>query len=119
MAGIPNIPKAPTLNQNINAPGSAESRSESFRNSVAASHQVRAVAGTVLETREDLVKFLKSNGLDLRTKFKQFQETKDFITSSYVIYPNHKNHQEPLGSFIERYPQIKPFVLEINQKLKQ
>ena len=102
-----------------NAPSGVESRSESFRKSVVAAAQVRATVNTVIDTREDLVRMLRGNGLDLRTKMALYRQTNDFIASSVVIYPAHRNQQEPLGQFIERYPEIKPFVVKINENLKR
>lgn len=108
-------PSAPNVS---NTPGGVESRSESFRKSVAAAAQVRATVNTVINTREDLVQMLRNNGLDLRTKMALYRETNDFVAASVVLYPAHKNQSEPLAQFIERYPEIKPFVLKINEDLK-
>lgn len=118
----PNV-NLPNFNPNSapnlgNAPSGVESRSESFRKSVAAASQVRSVVNTVINTREDLVNTLRQNGLDLRTKMKLYQQTGDFIAASVVVYPAHRDQTEPLAQFIERYPQIKPFVLKINKDLK-
>ena len=112
-----NLPKAPTLNNS--AGGSSESRAESFQKSIAQASTVRAAADNVLRTREDLAKYLAQSGLQLRTKYKTFSATRDFLSSSYVVYPQHRGQQEPLTSFIERYPQIKQYVLDINDRLKQ
>ena len=119
----PNTPRfnpntAPSAPNVSNAPSGVESRSESFRKSVAAAAQVRATVNTVINTREDLVQMLRSNGLDLRTKMARYRETRDFIASSVVLYPAHGNQQEPLANFIDRYPEIKPFVLKINEDLR-
>jgi hypothetical protein len=117
MANI-NIPSAPNLSKNINQQGSAESHAESFQKSFQAVASTRAVANIVIKTREELVKMLKQQGILLRTKMTVYDATRDFITSSYVIYSHHRNHQEPLVDFINRYPQLKPQVLKINEDLK-
>lgn len=113
-----NIPKTPSNAPNLNTSTGVESRSESFRKSIQASGSIRTTAQTVINTREDLVKMLQQNGLKLLTKMAIYKQTNDFIQSSVIVYPDHKDHQELLAEFIERYPQIKPFVLKINDNLK-
>ncbi len=106
------------FNPNIKGSGSVETINESFGRSVARSHHIKATATTIINTREDLAVVLKKQNIDLLTKATVFQETGDFISSSYVIYRKHNNHQESLSAFLERYPQIKPFAEKINQDLK-
>jgi hypothetical protein len=113
----------PSFNPNnipssINAPTGTETRAESFRNSANSAVQIRAAAAQIIETSEDLVNMLQASGIILRTKMKIFRESRDFISSSYLVYPQFNNKQESLKEFVDRYPQLQPIVEKINENLK-
>jgi hypothetical protein len=54
----------------------------------------------------------------LLTSAVEFQQSGDFIHSSYVVYLNHGRFKESLGEFLSRYPQMSQQVEAINEQLK-
>jgi hypothetical protein len=100
-----------------NIPGSQEQQGNWSR-SVSRSHQIKQATTTVIQNRSQLVTYLKQNGLDLLTSSIEFQESGDFILSSYVIYPSHNNQKEPLSQFIQRYDFLKEPVEKIRNSLR-
>jgi len=106
-AEIPNI---------TNAPGSVETRGEVAK-SVAKSQVIRTQTKLIINSREDLAKYLAQNGLDLVTSWVEFEESKDFIQSSYVVYPQYENAIEKLTDFLKRYPQLQAPVMQLNQRI--
>jgi hypothetical protein len=123
MSGPQNIPQAPggamnnTPNMASNIPASFEKQSQWAR-SVGRSHQIKAATSAVIQTRGQLVDYLKQHGMDLLTSSIEFQQTGDFILSSYVVYPQHNNQKEPLGDFLQRYPFLQEGVLAIRDQLR-
>jgi hypothetical protein len=118
----PQIPQGPVGAPNqapnqINAPSGFERESQLSR-SVARSGKIKQAANAVIKTRADFKAYLQSNGLDLFTSAVEFQQLGDFITSSYVIYRNHGDYQEPLSAFLARYPQLQQAVVEIRDRLR-
>jgi hypothetical protein len=127
MANIPNIPKnipqgTSVTGSNIpnqsNIPGSFEQKENSFSKSVQKSKTVKRAAATIISSREDFVAYLKKGGLDLLTSAVLFQESGDFIQSSFVIYTNHNNVKEPLSEFLLRYPNLVSPLEKINNDLR-
>jgi hypothetical protein len=112
--GDPNFNASPNVS-NV-APG-GEKQSQWSR-SVIRSGQIKAATSAVITTRSQFKTYLQQNGMDLFTSAVEFQQNGDFILSSYIIYKNHKNYQEPLASFLQRYPQLQPAVIAIRDKVR-
>ncbi len=93
-------------NQVSNVPGSAESQKQ-WQRSIARAGQIKASTTKIIQTRKQLVDFLKQYNIQLLTSAVEFQQTRDFIASSYVVYLNYNNFKEPLVAFLERYPQMR------------
>jgi hypothetical protein len=106
------------LPNQANAPRGFESEGSVGR-SVARSGQIKQATQAVINTRSDFKNYLLSNGLDLYTSAVEFQNSGDFIASSYVIYLNHGGYQEPLSAFLQRYPQLQQPVMQIRDRLRQ
>jgi hypothetical protein len=102
---------------NINI-ASGQEQQNNIASSVQRGKALQKAIQTVISSREDLVQYLRSAGLDLVTSGVEFQDTGDFIQSSYVVYPSHNNQKEALRSFINRYPQLKDSIEAINQTLR-
>ncbi len=108
-------------NQNLNnAVPRQESREAqgAWVKSVARSAHIKKAASTIIRTRGDFKQYLQQNGMDLFTSAIDFQQTGDFITSSYVIYRNHNDYREPLINFLNRYPQLQQPVIQIREQLR-
>lgn len=103
--------------QLANIPAATEQQKQIAR-SVARGRKIRAATSTVIQTRGQLVSYLRQNGLDLLTSSLEFQQTGDFITSSYVVYPSHGNLKEPLVEFLRRYPSLQEPILAIRDSLR-
>jgi hypothetical protein len=107
-----NINQAPNFNV---APSTERER---LLRSVARSTKIKSATTSVIQTRSQLVQYLKQNGLDLWTSAVEFQKSHDFIVSSYVIYPKHNNFKEALVEFLKRYPNLQPVAAAIRDQLK-
>ena len=107
-----NINQAPNYNV---APSTERER---ILRSVVRSTKIKSTTTSVIQTRAQLVQYLKQNGLNLWTSFEEFQASHDFIASSYIIYPKHNNFKEPLQAFLDRYPNLKPVAAAIRNQLK-
>jgi hypothetical protein len=124
---VPPTPQMPTQGANTpdsgipqqinNVAGSQEKQSQ-WAKSVGRSHQIKAAAKTVIQTRSQLAAYLQQSGLQLLTSSIEFQNTGDFILSSYVVYPQYGNQKEPLAQFISRYPQLQEPVAKIRDSLR-
>lgn len=110
----PNINAAPNVS-NV-APGSE--RQNQWARSVARSAQIKHATSAVITTRSQFKTYLQQNGMDLFTSAVEFQQNGDFILSSYILYKNYKNYQEPLASFLQRYPQLQEAVIAIRDRLR-
>ena len=106
------------INQANNFNVAASSERERLFRSVARSNKIKGATSTVIQTRSQLVQYLRQNGLDLWTSAIEFQQTADFIVSSYVIYPKHNNFKEPLGAFLQRYPNLQAVAVAIRDQLR-
>jgi hypothetical protein len=100
-----------------NTVGSAE-KENAVQSSVQRGKVLKKTTNAIISTRSDFVSYLRQSGLDLLTSAIEFQESGDFIKSSYVIYTQHKNQMEPLTLFITRYPQLQESILKISESLK-
>jgi|GEM_PF-2047019 len=114
VGGDSNFNSAPNV---INVAPAAESQSQWTR-SVARSAQIKQATTAVITTRSQFKSYLQQNGMDLFTSAVEFQQNGDFILSSYIIYKNYKNYQEPLASFLQRYPQLQEPVIAIRDRLR-
>lgn len=94
---------------NLNQYRSSESK-ESFQQSAQRARQVRAMVGKIITSREELAKYLAQYGMKLLTSAVEYDRSKDFITSSYILYEAHNNYLEPLAEFLTRYPDYQPSV---------
>ena len=105
---------APSSN---NQPSGFE-KQNNWARSVQRSKIFKQGASVVINTRLQLVNYLKQSNLDLLTSSIEFEETGDFILSSYVMYKDHNNFKESLTIFIDRYPALKPAVEVIRERLR-
>jgi hypothetical protein len=107
----------PNINQATNFNVAPSTERERLLRSVTRSTKIKAATSSVIQTRLQLVAYLKQNGLDLWTSAVEFQQNHDFILSSYVIYPKHNNFKEPLSGFLKRYPNLKAIAEAIRDQL--
>jgi hypothetical protein len=80
--------------------------------------KIKAGATAIINTRQDLKSYLANNGIELYTSAIDFQETGDFILSSYVVFKAYNGYQETLANFLQRYPQLQQSVEIIRDKLR-
>ena len=117
----PNLENSQTsgsqMPSNVNVSSGFE-RKNDFARSVQKSRGVKQAASVVISTRSQLVDYLKQSNLDLLTSSLEFRETGDFIGSSYVVYKEYNDFKENLGVFIQRYPDLKPAVEVLRDKLR-
>lgn len=113
-AGGGNFNVAPNVS---NVAPTSEKQSQWAR-SVARSAQIKSATTAVITTRSQFKTYLQQNGMDLFTSAVEFQQNGDFILSSYVLYKNYRNYQEPLSSFLQRYPQLQQAVIAIRDRLR-
>ena len=118
-----NVPSTPSNSPNLpnqsNVAGNGiEKMNNTFSNSVQRSKVVKKATVSIISTRTDLVTYLRKSRLDLLTSAVIFQDTGDFIASSYVVYLDHNNTKEPLASFLARYPNLVEPVQKISDSLK-
>jgi hypothetical protein len=111
-----NVSHAP--NQSNVGGGSFEQSPNTFSKSVQRSKVIKSATTSIISSREDFAMYLKKSRLDLLTSAVIFQETGDFITSSYVVYLDHNNTKEPLSLFLQRYPNLMEPIQKINDNLK-
>lgn len=104
--------------QQMNQPRSFETQKQWAR-SVSRSKQIKKSANNIIHTRQQFVEHLKQYGLGLVTSAVEYQQTQDFIASSYIIYENHNNYKERLGDFLARYPQLQQAALNVRDNLKR
>lgn len=97
---------------------SGKEQISSLQKSVIRSGRIRRATASVKQARSEFEKFLLRNGLLLYTSALEFQQTGDFILSSYVIYPKHNYLQESLASFLQRYPFLQEIVYNIRDTLR-
>lgn len=119
---VPPTPRTPSSSgseiPNIsNIPGSVEQAGEVAK-SVAKSHTIKTTTSFIISSRKDFADYLHQNGLELVTSWVDFEATKDFIQSSYILYPQNGNAIERVADFIARYPQLKEAVELVNQRMK-
>jgi hypothetical protein len=117
-----NIPLASPNNTNLPNQGNVatgfEQSPNTFSKSVQRSKVIKKTTNSIISSREDLVIYLRKSRLDLLTSAVIFQETGDFIVSSYIIYLDHNNTKEPLAMFLQRYPNLLEPIQKINSDLK-
>lgn len=103
---------------NFNTAGPGQERTSTWTKAAARSRQTRQAAKTIIATRSQFKAYLQASGLDLYTSAVEFQRTGDFIMSSYVTYPKNGGFQEPLASFLQRYPQLQAIAVNIRDHLR-
>jgi hypothetical protein len=119
----PSAPRSSPSGNGFNMPnlsntvGSVE-KENAVQSSVQRGKALKKTTSAIISTRSEFVSYLRQNGLDLLTSAIEFQESGDFVKSSYVIYTQHKNQMEPLALFITRYPQLQESISQINESLK-
>jgi hypothetical protein len=106
------IPSAPNI---TNIPSGQEKQND-FAQALARSTVVKQATTAIINSRADLITWLRSHNLDLVTSATKFQNTGDFIQSSYVVYA--KNQMEPLQDFVSRNQALESAVQSINHQLK-
>jgi hypothetical protein len=89
-----------------------------FTRSIQRSRTFKKAANLVINTRQQLVDYLKQSKLDLLTSSVEFARTGDFITSSYVVYTEYNGYKENLGVFVERFPVLRQSVEALSAKLR-
>ncbi len=104
-------------NPNLSNVVSSKESQGQWAKSVSRSRKIRSATNTVIKTRSQFKTYLQQNGLDLYTSAVEFQNTGNFIASSYVCYLNHNNYLEPLNSFLSRHPHLQQPVMQIAQSL--
>jgi hypothetical protein len=82
---------------------SGESR-ESFQQSTSRAKQVKATLQSVITSRDQLANYLAGYGMKLLTSAVEYERSKDFVASSYILYEAYNNYLEPLSDFLVRYP---------------
>ena len=112
--GDPNLNNVPN---SANVAPSSE-RQGQWSRSVARSAQIKSATTAIITTRSQFKTYLQQNGMDLFTSAVEFQQNGDFILSSYIIYKNYRGYQEPLASFLQRYPQLQEPVMSIRDQLR-
>jgi hypothetical protein len=114
---IPN-PNAQNIPNISNIPGAQEQVGEVAK-SVAKSQVIKTTTQMIINSREEFAQYLAQSGLDLVTSWVEFEKSRDFIQSSYVVYIQSNNFTEPLVDFLQRYPQLREPVQALNQKIAQ
>jgi len=105
-------------NQNNSAPRQEGREAQGqWAKSVGRSKVIKQATNFVIKTRSQFKVYLQGQGMDLYTSAVEFQESGDFIASSYVIYRNYQDYKEPLFSFLQRYPSLQQPVLNIRDSL--
>jgi hypothetical protein len=122
----PSMPQSSGENgQNLGAPNqsnyaprqeSRETKNE-FARSVARSGKIKQATSAIIRTRSQFKQYLLQNGMDLYTSAVEFQQSGDFIMSSYIVYLQHNNLKEPLFQFLQRYPNLQQPVINIRDQL--
>jgi hypothetical protein len=117
---MPNVPQGAQNAPNTpNMPQGPESQEQKkWQSSITRSTKIRQAANTIIQTRSQFKDYLQEHGLDLETSAIEFQQTGDFIASSYIIYPAYGYYRESLKSFIQRYPQLQEPVIAIRDSLR-
>jgi hypothetical protein len=113
---------APSGNFNMpnttNVGGGVEKKENAVASSVVRSKGIKVATTHIISSRSELVAYLQQSGLDLLTSAVEFQQTGDFLASSYVIYRNHNNQKESLTKFLSRYPQLQDTISMITEQLR-
>lgn len=106
---------------NLNSPNlkniSGKEQLSSIQKMLVRSGKIRKATQSIKRARQQFTKFLKQQGLVLYTSAVEFQQTGDFILSSYVVYSNYNDYMEPLASFLQRYPFLQEQALAIRDSL--
>lgn len=106
----------PNIAANSPTMPAASEKVREIQRSVAKSHKVRSTTTTIINSREEFVEFLRKNGMDLLTSWVEFNNSKDFILSSTIIFPN--GATESLTDFLDRYKELAEPVSKIRDSLK-
>lgn len=104
-------------NQQFEAPTGIEGKGELSR-SVVRSYTIRKATNTIITTRDELAAYLLQYNIKLLTSSVEFQQSGDFLTSSYVLFEYQGNITESLEAFLKRYPSLVETVEKIRQTLR-
>ena len=118
---LPNIPSAPSSPNgapNISNAPSFESQSPWSR-SLGRSKSIKASVTKFMGVSKQLSDLLAQYKITLVTSASEFQETKDFIGSSYVIYLEYSNFIESLQDFLNRYPHFQELAKAIQNNIEK
>jgi len=113
--GVSGLSQSQMPNQS-QAPSSQEQEG-SWQKSVRRSKQTRAITKQIINSRKDLENYLANKNIQLLTSATEFQQTGNFIMSSYVVFLDFDNYKESLFTFLQRYPQLQTAVEAIAQYL--
>ena len=120
----PQIPSGGGQNSNFPQQNNYAPRQENretqnqFARSLQRSAKIKQATSSIIRTRSEFKQYLLQNGMDLYTSAIEFQQTGDFILSSYVVYLNHNNYKEQLMQFLQRYPSLQQAVVNIRDQLR-
>ncbi len=114
----PNMANMPGMNQVMGSNSEGREQNEKPAQRVARrAKAMRPIGRKIKNTRQELVDYLAENNVGLVTSALEFQNTGDFILSSYVIYHEYRDLREPLSEFITKYPDIKSSAESIREIL--
>jgi hypothetical protein len=109
---------SPGNNHNQFNSGNLEKKESNLGVSSAKVSSVKAATTRIIQTRDELAKYLLEHGIKLLTSAKIFADTGDFIESSFVIYLKHGEYKESLQNFLQKNPGIIENTEIINNTLK-
>lgn len=117
-----NIPQ--NGNENLSLPnqsnyGPGQEKQAAWGRAIARSQSTKSASKTIKSARASFVAFLNQNGMNLLTSAVEFARSGDFIQSSYIIYTRHDDFRQPLGEFLQQYPQYMDGVIQIRDFLRQ
>lgn len=107
------------LQNGANTSSGYQERTGELARSARMGRVIKSQSKTIIKSREEFAQYLKEAGLILVTSWVEFEKTKDFIESSYIIYSSYNNYLEPLVEFLKRYQELATAVKAINEKIKQ
>jgi len=112
-----NIESSGNMPNQSNSPG--QEKETTWSRAVVKSQNTRKGSKTIKSARASFVAFLNQNGMNLLTSAVEFARNGDFIASSYIIYTRHDDFRQPLGEFLNQYPQYMDGVIQIRDFLRQ
>ncbi|MGL4759204.1 MAG: hypothetical protein ACRCXZ_07730 [Patescibacteria group bacterium] len=111
------------LNKNINLSGGVGSQNRDTKSSQLGINQskvgaIKTYSSKIVSARARLSQFLLKKNIKLLTSFTEYVTGGSFLNASYIVYLDKDNKQESLATFIERNPNFKEIVEEIELELR-